>query len=476
MKIFAESKKNIIRSAFLIYINLFLLSNCLLFGSIACAYNLPPSLYLSSDSANYVVLSNRIPFKNQITQSNTVYDIRYDFDLNGDIVTIPINCVLAFNGGKIRNGTLKGSNTIIRADARRILGNDLFISGSWGGFVAYAKWFGNTTNDIQKCINSFGNKTINIDGDWLFNGTIEIPYDTYIQVNNGSIKATSSGTIMKLYIGYKTINLQNLRIDLENNFEGTCVEVFGCNHPDIRGFLDLLQNNISESHIYLPIVSGGWKHRENVKNATAIKVHCKEDDGDILYFKHIHSSVYSVTTGLRLEDMSSGINSTTFYVEAFFARTGISLDRNLQHSTVVYLFYQDYNKSYKAIQIDNNKETYRQHNKGTYYIRIYDEDNHLNLIDNCLGSAYLPYQRFEQYRIDRQFVNKPENESKDPDGATIGVKRCGTFNEKPEEKDIYVGFKYFCTDRRTQESDVDGIEIIYKGSNVWVDALGRIIK
>ena len=32
------------------------------------------------------------------------------------------------------------------------------------------------------------------------------------------------------------------------------------------------------------------------------------------------------------------------------------------------------------------------------------------------------------------------------DGATAGVKRSGTFSNKPASTDIYVGFKYFCTD------------------------------
>lgn len=65
---------------------------------------------------------------------------------------------------------------------------------------------------------------------------------------------------------------------------------------------------------------------------------------------------------------------------------------------------------------------------------------------------------------------------KEADGAVAGVKRSGTFSEKPKAKDIYVGFKYFCTDRQTPEGKTNGIEIIHKGNNVWVDALGRQVK
>ena len=61
------------------------------------------------------------------------------------------------------------------------------------------------------------------------------------------------------------------------------------------------------------------------------------------------------------------------------------------------------------------------------------------------------------------------------DGATPGVKRSGTFSDKPAAANIYVGFKYFCTDKQTVEGATAGIEIIHKGNDVWVDALGRVI-
>lgn len=61
------------------------------------------------------------------------------------------------------------------------------------------------------------------------------------------------------------------------------------------------------------------------------------------------------------------------------------------------------------------------------------------------------------------------------DSAVAGVKRVGTFAEKPTSTDIYIGFKYFCTDKQTVEGATDGIEIIHKGNNVWVDALGRVV-
>ena len=63
----------------------------------------------------------------------------------------------------------------------------------------------------------------------------------------------------------------------------------------------------------------------------------------------------------------------------------------------------------------------------------------------------------------------------DIDSAKESVKRSGTFAQKPSASDIYVGFRYFCTDKQTTEGATDGIEIIHKGNDVWVDALGRVV-
>ena len=49
----------------------------------------------------------------------------------------------------------------------------------------------------------------------------------------------------------------------------------------------------------------------------------------------------------------------------------------------------------------------------------------------------------------------------------------GTFANKPTGVDI--GYAYFCTDKQTTEGATNGIMIYYKGSNTWVDALGRVV-
>lgn len=58
--------------------------------------------------------------QDMINKSNTIYEIRYDFDLNGKEITIPEGCVLDFQGGSFSNGT-------INLDSTKILPNGCII-------------------------------------------------------------------------------------------------------------------------------------------------------------------------------------------------------------------------------------------------------------------------------------------------------------------------------------------------------------
>lgn len=53
-----------------------------------------------------------------INEPNTIYEIRYDFDLNGEKVELPSNCVLKFNGGRLLNTSFQGrvSNEYVRPE------------------------------------------------------------------------------------------------------------------------------------------------------------------------------------------------------------------------------------------------------------------------------------------------------------------------------------------------------------------------
>ena len=55
---------------------------------------------------SYVLLVPSKSFASQCTSTNTIYEIRYDFNLNGKVLRLPKGCVLKINGGSINNGKL----------------------------------------------------------------------------------------------------------------------------------------------------------------------------------------------------------------------------------------------------------------------------------------------------------------------------------------------------------------------------------
>lgn len=122
------------------------------------------------NSMGYKILRRNKSFAEQVTEENTIYEIKYDFTLDEN-VTIPNNCVLKFNGGSI-NGeyTLIGNNTAINAGLVKIFNINITFIGTWNITEAYPEWFGNTDDAslaINKTINSFNvcvlsNKTYNI--------------------------------------------------------------------------------------------------------------------------------------------------------------------------------------------------------------------------------------------------------------------------------------------------------------------------
>jgi len=96
----------------------------------------------------YVILRKNKTFAEQVVATNTIYEIRYGFDLNGATVTIPEGCTLKFNGGSVDNGTIVGQDTLIDAISVKIFGGSLV---TLGGFVNSAPitWWGATADLID---------------------------------------------------------------------------------------------------------------------------------------------------------------------------------------------------------------------------------------------------------------------------------------------------------------------------------------
>ena len=93
-------------------------------------------------------------------KQNTIYVIKYDFDLNRGYVNIPTDCVLQFDGGSISNGTIIGQDSEIQAGLVKIFGTNVTLAGSWKN-NGHIRWFGanpgnkDNTTAIQRCLDNF---------------------------------------------------------------------------------------------------------------------------------------------------------------------------------------------------------------------------------------------------------------------------------------------------------------------------------
>ena len=82
----------------------------------------------NTNGMGYVILRKNKSFAEQVTKENTIYEIRYDFDLNGEEVIINDGCVLNFVGGTLKGGNIQFNNTLLT-------GNEILIECSCTGII-----------------------------------------------------------------------------------------------------------------------------------------------------------------------------------------------------------------------------------------------------------------------------------------------------------------------------------------------------
>lgn len=169
---------------------------------------------LASGKGYKILRKNWINGKNVLTQdmianTNTIYEIRYDFDLNGESINIPANCILKFIGGSLSNGDITCTNKDLTIDAGIYqIFNNIRIYASIRG-DSYFEWFGakgdgvTDDSDILKSIFS----------DILMSSTIRnfvIPAYKYYKITKPII---DNG-----YTGQININIKGISSDKIGNY------------------------------------------------------------------------------------------------------------------------------------------------------------------------------------------------------------------------------------------------------------------
>lgn len=136
-----------------------------------------------------IIDGKNILMQDMMQATNTIYIIQYDYDLQGETITIPENCTLDFQGGSFSNGTIVGNKTKISGVLTYSIFNNCvvkdfdlpYIDIRWTGAVSdcdLSTGAGTDSSDaIQMAINNIWNyhtsSYIYVSGNYYIGKTIE---------------------------------------------------------------------------------------------------------------------------------------------------------------------------------------------------------------------------------------------------------------------------------------------------------------
>lgn len=187
----------------------------------------------SETQMGYVILRADKTFAEQVTQANTIYEIRYGFDLGGATVEIPENCVLEFEGGVLENGEIKLNSTLINCNAVKCLDNVTLTGTLKNEYIVSTWFFSSESESITSEFNSFLD-TAKVFGKGLLSENITlktetpflIPIGTTIDLGGKTITHSADSTDA-LFSMSKNSRITNGKIKAVYSSGSPCVFILG---------------------------------------------------------------------------------------------------------------------------------------------------------------------------------------------------------------------------------------------------------
>ena len=224
-----------------------------------------------------------------INRPNTIYEIRYDFDLDGKNIEIPDECILKFNGGCIKNGKIIGNNTGILANKNTIFYN-IYIDGNWNVQDIYSIWFDLIPDNI------------NIDNKKNLQNLVRLSSEDIknnIYVEGGSFYSSKKGSLL------------DLRSNTEVYFSNTSINIL--DNDDIRESIIQVYDKINVNLYNVKLVgdfkthkfSSGdtdeWNHGIKIAGSSNVNIinanisYCVGDGIDIVDSYDLHNTCKNIT-------------------------------------------------------------------------------------------------------------------------------------------------------------------------------------
>ena len=262
----------------------------------------------------YVILRKNKTFAEQVTKANTIYEIRYDFELSGD-VNIPDNSILMFEGGSLNKGNIIFNNTKIGGNPKIYCDT---ISGNIQGNTINVTWFQkNTESDwsdtFSKVIHAFPDIHIP-EGEYICNSEIFIPDNRTIYGDgyNRTIIVKESNTPLFYGVNTEYCVLKNFKIIAENNIDSSILDFDGIRNSDFR----------IEIHS---------KERYNIAKFTGIMLRGSTAEHYIAYNTFSHIRCRGCGYGIRIAPTNSAWVTTNIFRHIFitaFSQKGVCIEKD----------------------------------------------------------------------------------------------------------------------------------------------------
>lgn len=184
-------------------------------------------------------VKNNILTAVMLSEANTIYEIRYDFDLGGETIEMKEGCTLKFEGGSLSNGTLEGSDTDIIVSHCNTIFKNIVISGF---FKSLNPLYFDEENEkvAMYCINNTRNNKIDFYGKTIY------PKDTIV-------------------INRSIVLVKNLNIQLNEDI----FRVLHINNQDNVSFENLYINCNSKA---VRCVTFENSQKSNIRNSTILNL------------------------------------------------------------------------------------------------------------------------------------------------------------------------------------------------------------
>lgn len=181
---------------------------------------------------NVIVLKKGGSLLRQIKTSNTTYVLKYKYNLRGTTLEIPQGCVLTFEGGSIKNGTIVLNQTKVTGSKTKKIFKKVSLKGKVKG-DCYAEWFAGGIK-IEKLLEIADERIVlNAGAEYDIRGRLVVEKSNLvIDGNSATLYAADEGARISLN-GLSNITLCNLLIDGQNR-TNRGVSMYNCSNVSIE--------------------------------------------------------------------------------------------------------------------------------------------------------------------------------------------------------------------------------------------------